>query len=356
MRRLFRPLANWLRQARRFLWQRALPALSYLASYLRSPRQAVSIWPEDGIRVGPRVALFIHFDSRHAVQPHVLLYISALREAGLSVVFVTNSGRLRAEALAALRPLCAGVIVRRNVGYDFSAMREGIERAGLPRADTEMVLLVNDSVYGPLQPLGPVLKRLDFGRADIWGPTESWQTRYHLQSYFVAFGRAALASPAWAAFWRQVRPVGSKWWVIRNYEIGLTQWFLSAGLRARAVWRYEDLARQLTALESPKVSADEETDEDGYPVMLDPMLKGRLAQARHVRAAVAARLPLNPTSDFWRQLLLAEFPFVKRELLRLNPTAVGDLADWRDVVGAASSADLEPIERDLQRVTRDRAP
>ena len=243
-----RGLKRWLRSLLRLpgrswraIWQQGLPALSYVASYLRSPRQAVSIWPERDIRVGPRVALFIHFDRGGAVRPHVLQYLAALRETGLSVVFVTNSGRLRPEAVTAVRALSDCVIVRRNVGYDFGAMREGIERVGLPRPDTEAVLLVNDSVYGPLQPIGPVVERLNFDTADLWGLTESWQTRYHLQSYFVAFGRAALTSPAWPAFWRSVRPVTSKWWVILKYEVGLTQQFLRLGLRARALWQYEDL-------------------------------------------------------------------------------------------------------------------
>ena len=337
MKRRLRVLLHLPGQLWRFVWQRCWPALTYVVSTLRSPRQAVSVWPEGGIKVGPRVAIFIHFDAGGAVRPYVQQYLSALREAGLSVVFVTNSGRLRAEAMAALRTLCAGVIVRRNVGYDFGAMREGIDLVGLPRPDTEMVLLVNDSVYGPLQPLGPLLERLDFGQADLWGMTESWQTRFHLQSYFVAFGRAALTNPTWPAFWRDVRPVSSKWWVILHYEVGLTQRFLRAGLRARALWGYQELVRQMAMPDLPRVVEDEQTDEDGYPLMLDPMVKGRLAQARHVRAAVAAGLPLNPTSDFWRQLLLSGFPFVKRELLRRNPTAVGDVADWRDVVQEAST-------------------
>jgi hypothetical protein len=85
------------------------------------------------------------------------------------------------------------------------------------------------------------------------------------------------------------------------------------------------------------------------------MQNARFGQTRHIQAIAATRLPLNPTSDFWRQLLQSGFPFVKRELLRSNPTGVGDLADWRDVVAEASTADLEAIERDLQRTLRDRS-
>jgi hypothetical protein len=341
------------------VWRHWLPVLWYPASFLRSHRQLVSLWPEGGIQVGPRVALFAHFDRGGAMRAHTLAYLSALRDAGLSVVLVTNAGRLRPEAMAALQTSCAGVIVRRNVGYDFGALREGIEILDLPRPDTEMLLLANDSVYGPLQPLGPVLERLDFTRADLWGLTESWQTRYHLQSYFLAIGRAALTSPAWTEFWRGVRPVSSKWWVIRHYEIGLTQRLLRAGLRAQALWRYQDLTGGMPA--APKLGpefyiGDDDIGEDDDPRLLDPLARQRLAQLLNIRKAMAGRRALNPTSDFWRQLLDAGFPFLKRELLRLNPGKVGDLADWREVVRANSGADLDAIERDLQRVMRNRAP
>ena len=68
------------------------------------------------------------------------------------------------------------------------------------------------------------------------------------------------------------------------------------------------------------------------------------------------RTPLNPTSDLWRQLLAARFPFIKRELLRDNPTRVPDVVEWRDVVAEIAETSLAPIERDLQRTLRNRTP
>ena len=69
------------------------------------------------------------------------------------------------------------------------ATANDVASLGLPAADTECLVIANDSVYGPFGPLGPLLSRMDFGAADAWGMTETWQIRYHLQSYFVAFGR-----------------------------------------------------------------------------------------------------------------------------------------------------------------------
>ncbi len=323
---------------------RATSWLSYLASFLRRPSQVVARWPEGNVQLGPRVAIFIHWDRRGAVHEPVRHYLGALRDAGLSIVFVSNAGKLRQDAWAALRELCDVVLLRRNIGYDFGAMREGLEACTLPRPETEMVLIVNDSVYGPLAPLDETLARIDFDAADVWGATESWQRRYHLQSFFLAAGRQALQSEAWRRFWPQVRPVKSKYWVIRRYEIGLTRQLLAAGLRCAAIWPYRDV---LHDLDTGLLGAGDEKD---------PLLASRRIHALRIRLATAGRNPLNPTADLWRQMLRARFPFIKRELLLRNPTGIEDVADWRDVVAEVFGTDIGFIERDLQRALRNRTP
>lgn len=337
--------------ALRLFWSLLLPISMYgyyALSFVRSPHQLVRSWPESGITLGPRVALFVHFDRRGQVRPHVLRYVSMLQQCGFSVVFVTNSGRLREASLAALQPLCAGILIRRNVGYDFGALREALEVLALPRDETDSVLLVNDSVYGPLRPLDPLLAQVDFDKADVWGATESWQTRYHLQSYFLIAGRKALTSEAWRKFWRRVRPVQSKAWVIRYYEVGLTQALVRGGLTCTAMWRYTDLLNHV----DPSLVGRGDDELAGK----DPSLAARRSHAGRIRQGAVARRPLNPTSDLWRQLLQTGYPFLKRELLRTNPSGVLDIAEWRDELERSIGADPEMIDADLKEVLRDRAP
>jgi lipopolysaccharide biosynthesis protein len=343
MRRLGVPLSvAW--QILDRVWLRVLSWFSFLASLLRQPSQIEARWPEAEATLGPRVAIFVHWDRRGAVQEPVRHYLRALRQAGLSIVFVSNSGKLRQDAWDALHELCDIVLVRRNIGYDFGAMREGLEVCALPRPETEMVLIVNDSVYGPLAPLDETLDKIDFAAADIWGATESWQRRYHLQSFFLAVGRKALESEAWKRFWSQVRPIKSKTWVIRHYEVGLTGRMLAGGLRCAAIWPYQTMLRAVDAslLEQEEIK--------------DPLVASRKFHVNRVRIATVRRRPLNPTADLWRQMLRARFPFLKRELLVKNPSFIEDVADWRDVVAEVFGADIGFIERDLQRAMRDTTP
>ncbi len=343
------------RRLRKFLllvkWNLVIPA-AILIGLLRRQRQILSMWPEGEIALGARLVLFMHFDSRGVVRQQLLDYMRDLAENGREIVFVTNSGKLRPEAMRALQGLCAAVIVRRNIGYDFGAWADAIHELGLPRAGTEEVILVNDSVFGPLLPLGDVLRRLDYGKAEIWGLTESWQVRYHLQSFFLAFGPAALRSETFAKFWGNVRPVPAKSYIVKAYEIGFTQAMVKGGLRCAALWKYETLIKLVNRDELEKLIQAEETELG----RADPIQITRKLQVLRIRDAVARRVALNPTSDLWRQLLLSGFPFIKRELLRDNPTKVEDVGDWVEIVRETLAADPDPILIDLRTMLKDRAP
>ena len=332
---------------------RILPTIGHELMRRRNPSPIVGRWPDGDIPLGRRVCVFAHWDGAGDVRPHVLHHVRALAEAGVSVVFVTNAGFLRPNAFEALMSICAAVVIRGNVGYDFGAWREGLALLGLPRPDTSLVAIANDSVYGPIRPLDDLLGAVDFNAADVWGCTDTWQSRYHLQSYMMMFSPRVVSSEAWRAFWAGVVPTWSKQWLIRLYEIGLTQTMLKAGFTCRAIWPYQTLINDLDMdlLNDKKI----DVAKDG-PNLNDPIVRARRQHVLRLRDAVSLRVPLNPTSDLWRQLLRAGFPFIKRELLRDNPTHVPDVVEWRDVAGDIPAASLAPIERDLQRTLKDRTP
>jgi Rhamnan synthesis protein F len=320
---------------------------AYCRSFLRRSRQILWMWPERDAELGENVALFVHFDRRGRLADYVVAYVRALRDNGFSVVFVPPPGQRYPDNFAVLKSICQVVVARRNVGYDFGAVREMLDLLALPRPETQRLLIANDSVYGPLIPMKEMLGRVDFNQADLWGATESWQHRYHLQSYFLLAGRRAMTSRAWYAFWQNVRMVSSKEWVVAKYEVGLTQMLLRAGLRCRAIWPYHEL------LERSKGISD---CSDLQVSKLTPLEQMQVQADERIHRAAARLVPLNPTADLWRQLLLAGFPFIKVELLRENPTMVPDVADWRSVVADLPDADTTMIERDLQLKMRHRAP
>lgn len=303
-------------------------ALARMASAFTSNEHVVEDWRQAGVDLEGDVALFVHHDPEGKVNPQTRQFVRELAEAGLSVVFVTNSGRLLEEEKAFLRIHCAAILVRKNIGYDFGAWRDALETLALPRENTRSILLTNDSIVGPFDGIQKLLGAVDHRAADVWGITESWQRGYHLQSYFLSCGPLAIRSEAWRRFWQSVKPVPSKDWIVRRYEVGFTKSLSTAGLRCRPLF---PTARLLDVEERSRlaeiVGACAAVDPD------DVLVQGEaIHAARILRTIKSGEMMLNPSADLWRQLLKAGFPFVKRELLMRNPTKIADISDWRGVV------------------------
>ena len=167
----------------------------------------------------------------------------------------------------------------------------------------EQLLIVNDSSFGPIFDIDEVLKKRDECGADVYGITDSYETRYHLQSYFLLFGHAAISASEFTLFWESVGWIQDKSSLVLEYEIGLTQQLMEAGL------------------------------------MLDC-----LAPAMSVGF-------LNNTHMRWLELIVEyRSPFIKVELLRDNPLG-RDLSEFQSTVESSSHYPIYLIETQLDLAT-----
>jgi lipopolysaccharide biosynthesis protein len=79
---------------------------------------------------------------------------------------------------------CADAIIWKDLpGFDFSGLKVGLEHLANTNPGCD-VLWMNDSVFGPLTPLGPIVERCKWR---ITGFTESRAVEPHLQSYAFYF-------------------------------------------------------------------------------------------------------------------------------------------------------------------------
>jgi lipopolysaccharide biosynthesis protein len=310
-----------------------------------------------------RVAVLVHFDRRGRFLSYVRYFVCALNRAGFAVVIASNSRRIDQDSLAEVLPHCAAVVHRPNVGREFGAWRDALTIIGnITRL--ECLVIANDSVFGPFREIGPLLQRCDFAVADVWGMTDSYFRRYHLQSYFLIFGPTALASRCFHDFWRRVRYVRHKRSVIELYEMGLTRAFLSAGLRVRALFPYTQLVdavlqRALEARPDRPALATQLFDTLLQDADLVAPRKGARALAAQffdtLLQAANSGLPLNPTHYFWEYLITAlDFPFLKRELVEKNPVGVPLVINWRNALRQSTDFPIEMIEEYLQTAARNR--
>jgi lipopolysaccharide biosynthesis protein len=264
-----------------------------------------------------RLAIFVHYDKDGLFDPYVEFYIRSLREVAEKIIFITTS-ILDEENLSKVRAHCDDLIVRENVGYDFMSYKVGLAACDLTLYDE--VLICNDSVYGPLYPLGELMKRMSNEPCDYWGMSESFQYLHHLQSYFLVFKQRALRSDAFGEFWNKVGVIESKADLILEYEIGLSSVFQKIGLQQGVAF----------AIENEKKEARKK--------IVSFLLQGSYRKARNVykRCHDGGDFACNTTLLFWDILIRNyRFPFLKSAVLRHN--AFGDKAvkDYENIIKEA---------------------
>lgn len=260
---------------------------------------------EQRIRLARRLCLFAHYHQDGIVAPHVVYYLNALRQAGFTTV-VLSTAALDDEGCATLRETGAEVILRENRGMDFGGWIEACRR--LFPIHAELLLLANDSVYGPLSDLSAFIDRLLAHDADFYGAVESQEIAPHLQSWFVLLRPKAYRSSAFITMMCTPMPnMADKLVLVTRYEVGLTQSLVEAGLHYHAAFSMSD------------------------------------------RRGVSRLFPYNPAHLLWQEVIETGVPFLKIELVRINPMRVNSIREWATIVNAIAPEFITMIQTDLAR-------
>jgi lipopolysaccharide biosynthesis protein len=268
---------------------------------LTRPRNALAVpyrWlRKPGTLSGADVCFFVTYCPSGRVEPHAYFHAKAWAERNFKLILIVALDNIDIFASDQDLRFAAGILLRQNEGYDFGAWAAALRL--LPTtAESEMIAITNDSLYGPFNGFDNILARVKTSTADIVGLTESMEVQRHFQSYMLFFKRSAVTSRTFWKFWRRVRG-GDRQYVIDQYELRLINRMEAAGLSA---------------------------------VSLFPARNGSSTKS-------------NPTLTRWRELIDQGFPFIKAQLLRENPVNV-DVTGWREVI-AARGYDPDLISRHL---------
>lgn len=318
-------LRRLARRTRNALNIQTLQYLSTLDALCRrlKPRRTAIKRRLDGGAAGDagKLCVFSHFDRDGRVDDYVIHYVAQLSRLGFGIIFVSTAGQLDDEGVSRLQPLCRTIVVRDNVGYDFGSWKVGLELAG-HLDGIETLVLANDSVYGPVHDLAPIFKTMQGRNLDFWSITDSWELRYHLQSYFMVFGKAAHQNPIFQNFWKRLPAFCFKRVLIWHCEVGLSQALMKADLAIGAFCEYSQMRSEHRATVL-------ETEDRSYTAG-----------------------PSNSTLSLWN-LLHSKYhcPFLKVGLLRDNPNNLTDLHQWQNVLAETSDYDPTLIRRHLDRMS-----
>jgi Rhamnan synthesis protein F len=283
------------------------------------------------VTAGRRVALYTHYAPSGVISAMVRAQLAAYRDEGFDVVFITNSEVAEEDSWRGAAEHCWWMVQRRNLGFDFGAWRDAAALLLANRTPPDEMLLVNDSVLGPIHPLGPLLTRARAAGTGAVGLTESHQGGVHLQSYFVlVLGRAATADTL--DFLAGLSLSQGKWLMVQRGEFGLTRHLLRCGHRVSALFGYAQALDAILACPA----------ERRYLATLVPQTI-RYGDTPERLRQLFLRWPLNPTHHLWRGLpRCLDFPFLKTALIRRNPGRLPGVEEWPALIGrnATGSADL----------------
>lgn len=182
-----------------------------------------------------RLFIFAGYDKQGIIDNTLLHYLNCL--SGLGDIVLTMDSDVSDSEIAKLKSVknILSVITGRHNEYDFGSYKRGFQYAQKQKLLTkyDWVYFVNDSVYGPLWDIEPVLLSLESRGVDLTGMVDfiNAETPIQVQSWFVGVSKQVVNEKFFADFMNSVTRQIDKQLVILKYEVGLSQIILRHGYK-----------------------------------------------------------------------------------------------------------------------------
>lgn len=176
----------------------------------------------------------------------ILYSCEVLARQGYAPLVVANGGLQQADRTI-LEPLVWQIMERPNVGYDFGGYRDGIRLLWKLGVSPQHLLVMNDSVWFPLQESSTFLTDLENAEGDICGTVLRHRSGgiQFLESYCYLIRSQVLNAPAFHSFWQEFRLTSNKYKVIRRGERGFSMAMHDAGFKVTGLFSEEMFLDQL---------------------------------------------------------------------------------------------------------------
>ncbi len=178
-----------------------------------------------------RLFIFAAYDVDGVIDATLLHYVRSLTKFG-DVIFTMDNDVSDSE-LSRVRdlPNVISAVAIRHGEYDFGSYKRGFQYACNNNLieKYDWVYFVNDSVFGPLWDIDPVLRDLESRGVQFTGiiDFEDDSAPVHIQSWFIGMGRKLALEPFVYDFFDSVSHENNKVLIVRKYEMGLSRAILS---------------------------------------------------------------------------------------------------------------------------------
>ncbi len=171
-----------------------------------------------------RLFLFAGYDKTHCVDNSLIYTIRKLSQLGDVIAYLDCDAA--ASELEKLSPYVLYAGASKHGEYDFGSYRRAYTyaRDAAILNNYDYLYLVNDSVYGPLFDLAPLLETMESYNVDAFGPVSKLHKRRpHIQSWFVGCDRTVFKSDWFEEFMTSITKQPDKGEITYRYEQGFTK-------------------------------------------------------------------------------------------------------------------------------------
>lgn len=179
-----------------------------------------------------RLFLLAGYNAKNVVDASLVYMAKSLSEFG-DVILVMDSDVPDTE-MHKVAPYTIFASARRHGEYDFGSYK----RAYIYAQDTgilgnyEFVYMINDSVYGPVNPLLPALEKLESTNRDAFGLVYNANRKNpHIQSWFIGMRKPVFASNWFDKFITSVSRQPNKGLITYFYEQGFSRMLFAHNIK-----------------------------------------------------------------------------------------------------------------------------
>ena len=189
-----------------------------------------------------RVAIYFFYDGKGIVHDYVPYFLSDLTKNIDRLIIVVN-GQMDDVNQAKLAQF-GEVYLRDNDELDVGAYKYGLAKLGDDLSQFDEVILLNNTIMGPLYPFKETFDKMATQEVDFWGLTKvgdiglnevllkkSKYDKYyeHIQSHWIAIRKSLFLTNDWQEFWQDLPYITDYDTSVGMYEAVFTKYFNDLG-------------------------------------------------------------------------------------------------------------------------------
>ena len=151
---------------------------------------------EIGNSKNKRCTIFAAFSNDGSIPDHVVYYLKKLKEISDYIIYVADNAIKNPSEIKKIEHLINHAYFYHHGCYDFGSFKIAynyLVKNNLCE-NFEHFLFVNDSCYGPVCSLKPIINKMELKGTDFWGLVDSTDDVYHLLSFFLEFNKKVFLS------------------------------------------------------------------------------------------------------------------------------------------------------------------